>query len=325
MQKRISVIMPVYNGEKYLREAVDSILAQTFTDFEFIIVDDGSTDATAQILDSYTDPRIIRINNRQNVGLSTSLNNGIALAKGEYIARMDADDISLPERFEKQVAFLNCHLSIGVVGSAIQKINDLGEIIGIASLPTDPELMEWVLLFGSPFVHPSVMMRTDVVINLGGYSTKYNAAQDYEFWGRFSKHTKLANLSECLLFYRIHTESISINSRTNQDNLSRNIQRLLLAEYIRTEDAEFLVDVLRSGRFTISQAMRSAKLINTLFLKFNKNHHLSLSSKWNLRYTVGHKIYKIINPFKYSPSATKWLLRATILAPSIIKDHIRHR
>lgn len=316
----VSVIMPVYNGEKYLREAVDSILAQTFIDFEFIIIDDGSTDATAKILDSYADPRIIRINNRQNVGISTSSNDGIALAKGEYIARMDADDISLADRFEKQVAFLDHHLQIGVVGSSIKTINKQGQIIGSGSLPTDPELMEWVLLFGSPMAHPSVMMRTDLVKKIGGYSKEYPSAHDYDLFGRLSKHTKLANLSECLLLYRIHAESISNKGRTSQDKESREIQRLLLEEYICAEDAEFLVDVLRSGRFTKSQAIRSAKIINTLFLRFNKRHQLSIASKWSLRYTVGHKIYKIISPFKYSPSVWNWILRALILAPSIIAN-----
>lgn len=318
---KISVIMPVYNGEKYLREAVDSILAQTFTDFEFIIIDDGSTDSTPRILDSYTDPRIIRINNIQNVGMSSSLNIGITHAKSEYIARMDADDISLPDRFEKQVAFLDHNLQIGVAGSSIKIIDEEGQITGSSSFQTDPELMEWVLLFGSPLAHPSVMMRTEVVLKLGGYSTKYLTSADYEFWGRLSKHTKIGILPECLLFYRIQPESLSIKRHTDQDNMSREIQKLLLAEYICMEDAEFLVDVLRSKEYTISQAKRSAMLINTLYLKFARSHQLSRSSKWNLRYTVGHKIFRIIDPFKYSPSTWNWILRAFILSPSIIIDH----
>jgi glycosyltransferase involved in cell wall biosynthesis len=325
MIKKISVIMPVKDGEKYLSEAVDSILAQTNTNYEFIIIDDGSTDATPSILNGYIDPRIVRIKNKQNVGIPTSLNEGIALAKGEYIARMDADDISLPERFEKQAAYLDHHLQIGVVGSSIKTINEQGHIIGSSSFSNDPELMEWVLLFGSPMAHPSVMMRTALVKKAGGYSTKYILSADYDFWGRLSKHTKLANLSETLLYYRVHAESISIKNRTEQNNISREIQRLLLEEYVCAEDAEFLMDALRSDGYAVSRAIQFARLMNVLYLKFTENHHLSLTSKWNLRYNVGHKIYKIVGPFKSSPSAWNWILKALILSPSIIMDHVKQR
>jgi len=124
----VTVLMSVYNGEKYLREAIDSILNQTFTDFEFLIVNDGSTDRTAEILRSYDDPRIIIINNEKNIGLTKSLNIGLRMAKGEYIARMDADDVSMPERLQKQIELLNQKKNTGLVGTYYTIINEKGKV-----------------------------------------------------------------------------------------------------------------------------------------------------------------------------------------------------
>jgi len=315
----VSVIMPVYNAAHYLPEAIESILNQTFSDFEFVIINDGSADESAEILDHYRQ-RDTRINiyQQENKGVTASLNRGLSLARGKHIARQDADDVSLPERFEKQVDYLKHNLQIGVVGCAINLINGQGRIIGSNSFQTNPDLLEWVLLFGSPLAHPSVMMRTEIVNKIGGYSMKYATAQDYDLWGRLSKHTKFANLSEHLVCYRVHADAISIKSKTKQDDASRLIQKSLLAEYISMEDSEFLVNVLHSGKYTEPQAIHTAELIYTLYSKFERNHHLSWTSKRILRYSVGHKIHKTIKPTEYSLSALIWFIKAFILAPSII-------
>jgi glycosyltransferase involved in cell wall biosynthesis len=143
---RISVVMSVYNGEKYLRQAIESILQQTYTDFEFIIIDDGSTDSSREIIQSYDDKRIRLVINEQNIGLTKSLNKGIRLAKGEFIARMDADDISLPQRFEKQVAYLDSHPEVGVLGTYANIIDHRGKIINNIIFPTEHETILWTML-----------------------------------------------------------------------------------------------------------------------------------------------------------------------------------
>ena len=200
---RVSVVMPVYNGEKYLREAIESILNQTFTDFEFIIIDDGSTDSTGEILSSYDDKRIQLVKIPDNLGISRSLNVGIELSKGEYLARMDADDISLSNRFARQVAFLEQHEDIGVLGSAYQRMNAAGEAAPqVSQRNTEWQLVHWFLHFDSPIAHPTAMIRTDLLKRVNGYNPELRYAQDYDLWCRLSAITHLANLSESFLFYR---------------------------------------------------------------------------------------------------------------------------
>ena len=152
----ISVIMPVYNGEKYLCEAIDSILNQTYTDFEFIILNDGSTDKTEEIILSYDDPRIVYVKNETNLQIVKTLNKGIALAKGKYIARMDADDISLPERFEKQLKFMEQYPSIDVCGTWMRIIDKPKQVW---TYPEKHEEIKAQLLFNTPLSHPTLIIK----------------------------------------------------------------------------------------------------------------------------------------------------------------------
>ena len=165
---KVSVLMSVYNGERYLSESVESILDQTYSDFEFIIVDDASEDGTWQMLTTYVgrDSRIVLIRNKENIGLTRSLNKGLALARGKYIARQDADDVSVPERLAKQVAFLERHPSVVLLGTAIEWIRDSGDLIGkIGQHPcTDAGIRQKMLLQYS-FWHSSVMVRLTVLLS----------------------------------------------------------------------------------------------------------------------------------------------------------------
>jgi len=205
---KVSVLMCVHNGERYLREAVESILSQTFTDFEFIIIDDGSTDTSSLILDAFEDPRIVRSSNEGNLGLTRSLNKGLAVARGEHIARMDADDVSLPERLARQVDFLDAHPEVGVLGSQMQVINEAGRVVGAYEVPCRHSMIVWALLFARSFAHPSVMMRRSVLDWCGGYDPSFSCAQDVELWTRLAGHTQFANLSEPLVRYRTHAGAI---------------------------------------------------------------------------------------------------------------------
>ncbi len=215
---KISVIMAVYNGEKYLKEAVESILNQTFRDFEFLIVDDGSTDETLKILEEYgeRDERIRVIRNSENIGLTKSLNKAIKLAKGKYIARMDADDVSLPERLEKQLAFMEKNPEVGLLGTACYEINSKGEIVGDKFHPSSDKELKKTLIKRNPFSHPSVMLRREVFDRVGLYQESIPLAQDHELWFRVVRDYKAANLLFPLVMRRYSPNAISVARENEQ-------------------------------------------------------------------------------------------------------------
>ncbi len=230
MSPRVSVVMAVYNGERYLREAVESILGQTFTDFEFIIIDDGSQDHSLSILQdlSQKDRRIRIIENRENLGLSASLNKGIRAARGEYIARMDADDISNPERFEKQVAFMDAHPEVGVCGTWVEYIGDINDVL---KLPLTHDAIHARLLFENALAHPSVTMRASLIRreNLY-YDEDIRYAQDYELWSRAVTRTKLANVGRILVQHRTHSQRVGAKYGRKQQEVHDRVHRRLLED-----------------------------------------------------------------------------------------------
>jgi GT2 family glycosyltransferase len=214
---KVTVLMSVYNGEKYLREAVESILNQTFTDFEFLIINDGSTDKSIEILQSYNDPRIKIISNEKNLGLTKSLNKGLNVARGQYIARMDADDISDPYRLEKQVSFLDMHPEIGLLGTQCQTVYSNCLDFELMQKPTNDLQIRWEILFECPFAHPTIMMRKNVLLtNNLKYDETFHVAEDYELWTRLLKYTYGMNLNEPLMLYRVHSTNVSIEHKDKQ-------------------------------------------------------------------------------------------------------------
>jgi glycosyltransferase involved in cell wall biosynthesis len=214
---KVTVLMSVYNGEKYLREAVDSILNQTFKDFEFIIINDGSTDKTLKILNSYNDPRIKIISNKKNIGLTRSLNKGLSIAKGEYIARQDANDISMPERLEKQVDFLERNKAVGLIGTYSCIINEKGRILYKRKSPLGNEDISKKLIRGNVFAHGSVMFRKFLLEKVGAYREEFKTSQDYDLWLRFIEITKAFRTSEFLYKWRLLPDSISATKRMQQE------------------------------------------------------------------------------------------------------------
>ncbi len=218
----ITVLMSVHNGGKYLRESVDSILAQTFSGFLFLIIDDASTDGTPDILAEYAaaDQRVRVITNAANIGLTASLNKGIALIESPYIARMDADDVSLPERFARQIEFMEAHPEVAACGTYSLIVDAEGVEVGDYSPPhTCQEINAYLHKFGSPIVHSSVMIRTGPLKNIGGYREAFLTAQDYDLWLRLSHSNRLANLPEPLILYREHGKSVT-NMRMAQQAVS---------------------------------------------------------------------------------------------------------
>jgi glycosyltransferase involved in cell wall biosynthesis len=206
----VSVVMSVYNGERYLRQSMESILAQVYKNFEFIIIDDGSTDNTLSILRSYSDPRI-RIYCQENMGLTKALNKAIRLSKGRYIARIDADEIALPERLKKQEDFLSLNPETGIVGSFSVDTDEVTRVTRNVTLPVVDEEIRKELPKKNVFVHGAVMFRKDIFAAAGAYDEVFKYVQDYELWGRIAKFCKLHNLPEVLLIRKITKNSISSN------------------------------------------------------------------------------------------------------------------
>lgn len=220
----ISAILPVYNGQAYVREAVESILAQTFTDFELIIINDGSTDGSGAILRELAarDQRIVLVE-RANGGLVSALNEGIERARAELIARMDADDVAMPERFALQHARMEAEPELGVpqlglLGSFIRIMDKTGRIIRQGDYPISPAEAAHFLEHGCPVAHPTVMMRREAVVQAGGYRNLFSHCEDYDLWLRISElGYGIANLPQPLLNYRMHGANVSAVHREAQE------------------------------------------------------------------------------------------------------------
>ena len=213
----ISVILIVFNGERYLAQSVNSILGQSFKNFEFIIINDGSTDGTGHILAKYrTEDRVRIVENASNIGLTRSLNKAISIAEGRYIARMDADDISFTDRLEQQVDFMESHPDMGVVGSCYYEIDETGKKVGEVILPADDLEIRKALFKFNPFNHGTVMIRVEALKELGSYDEKLLHAQDYELWFRILSRYRGCNLSEKLLLRRNPKDSITVSMKREQ-------------------------------------------------------------------------------------------------------------
>lgn len=241
----VSVVMPVYNAEKYVTEAIESILNQTFNDFEFIIIDDGSSDRSVEIIKGYEDPRIRFIRHEENVNLVGTLNEGIGLSNGKYIARMDADDISDPQRLRKQVDFLENHPEVGATGTWANAINH-PEWSHLHYFITDEEI-RIRMVEQIPFAHPTVMMRKDV---LEAHNLKYDQEflEDYRLWFELSKVTLLANVPEYLLNYRFHEKQFSKRFQKFHRENSLGLQKEILGQWagrlLSDIEASILINIL---------------------------------------------------------------------------------
>ena len=206
---KVSVVMPAYNAEKYIGESIKSILNQTFIDFEFIIINDGSRDRTKEIILSYSNDRIVYLENEINSGIVVTLNKGLEYATGEYIARMDADDIAVAERLEKQIEFMEENKDVGVLGTGICIFGeDVQEQARVFT--TNPEQLKAELIFNSCIAHPTVMMRSNILKNNGlSYDLEYAGAEDYNLWWKIAKVSRIATIPDLLVKYRIHSSQIT--------------------------------------------------------------------------------------------------------------------
>lgn len=217
---RISVILPVFNAESHLVESIKSVLNQSYNDFELIIINDGSSDGSQKIIEKFAkdDSRIKQVNHKKNLGLIDSLNEGLARAKGEFIARQDADDISASNRFLEQVKYLEAHVDIGVLGSNYIVMDDGGRDRWTTNVFTHPDDIKLGLVFSNQMGHGSVMIRKTSLGN-ARFDKKYKSAEDYDLWARLSKTTRIANLKEPLYSWRSHKNSITSKDNIEMDDM----------------------------------------------------------------------------------------------------------
>ena len=279
--------MPVYNSQKYLRKSIESILTQTIGDYEFIIVNDGSTDNSGQIIKNYQekDDRIILLT-QDNQGVTKSLNKGIKNSRGKYIARMDADDICAPKRFELQLEYLEKYPNTDIVGCMVSLISEKGKIIrSLDDLPLEDYQIKWHLIFGSPLIHPALMIRRRIFDDIGYYDDSLNVAQDIEFWRRLSHQIKFYNIPERLFDLRIHKESTSSLFPNEQEN----IRNKSLVQYINTvtgmnytiPDIHLLIKLMKNGINNFSQFHFLTNILNHIRIAFINN---KCQSKFERKY-----------------------------------------
>ena len=222
--------MAVHNGLPYVRRAMDSILEQTLRDIEFVIVDDASADATPEVLASYSDPRIVMVKNETNMGLTRSLNRGIAASRAPLIARQDADDFSFPDRLSRQVHYLESHSNIGLVGSGALWIDANDSVIQEWRPMCDPVEIQRVLLESIPFLHGTFMFRRDCVNDIGGgYNEAMPVAQDCDLLLRISERWDVANVPDMLYAHRRHAGSITTKRASDQESYLRSAQRAAIS------------------------------------------------------------------------------------------------
>jgi glycosyltransferase involved in cell wall biosynthesis len=229
----ISVVMPAFNMEAYIEDAIRSILEQTFRDFEFIIIDDGSMDGTGEIIKRYaaTDARVIIVNNQGNLGLPRTMNSSIELARGKYICRMDADDFSYPDRLEKQLAFMEDHPDVVISGGTMEVCNREMKFLckRIYNL-TDAEIRRKLFRY-SPFSHPSVIFRTEEARNIGGYFEEIFPAEDYDFYFRLGMVGSFANLPDTIIKMRVNPSGISYSNIRKSEILALYVRLKAVFEY----------------------------------------------------------------------------------------------
>ncbi len=206
---KISVILPIFNGEKHIEKTLKTILNQTYKNFELMIINDGSTDKTPEILSRIKDKRVKVINNKKNLGVTKSLNLGIKKARCKYIARCDSDDLNYPKRFEKQINFLEENPEYVLIGSNAKWINEKGKTLkGFKVKIEDRDIRRWMYI-RNQFHHPSVMYKKSIFEKVGGYNEKFNGVEDYELWFRMMKFGKVYNLKENLIERRINEEGVT--------------------------------------------------------------------------------------------------------------------
>lgn len=323
----ISVVMPVYNRKDYLPEAIESVLNQTYSDFELIIIDDGSTDRSPDIIEQYAknDPRIIVVVNPKNCGNYYSRNKGMALAKGQFIAVMDSDDVSLPERFEKQLAYFNTHPEVDILGTQGLDVDESLNPIQTSNYPLDPAQVRWQLMFGHSLCHPSIMMRRRVLDEFGFRYHDQLVSQDYELFMRASTNLKIANLPEVLIYVRKHQQNISTQKRQfGQDQLFQ----IVRSNFMRILDKS-LPDEVISGLLIArhQKKQREIKTVRTAWqvsavlvrlMRHAMGWELTDEDRFYIRQNTASRLRRIWQEQHFHPFLLPFVLYSIVLDPGVL-------
>lgn len=321
---KVTVLLPVYNGGDYLKRAIASILGQSYKDFELLIINDASADLSEEAILSFVDPRLRYVKNESNLNLLASLNKGLGLARGEFVARMDQDDISLPLRLEKQVAFLDNNPSVGVVGTAFQLIGQNGEKGQTVFPPTDHFALRWILCFANPLAHPSVMFRKDIITKVGGYTSSdlvsrgTYPSEDYDLWRRTAKATRLANLPAMLVYLRKHqTNYTSLHFRQHLEDAC-NISRIAIVDILREEVPISTVEAMWYKNYRqVDEVLGVFELIKKLCISYCKDSSLTLEQKLWLQSDAARRIIDLLQ-FSAAKKARQFIFKeAFSLAPLV--------
>lgn len=285
----VSVVMSVYNTEAYLKESIDSILNQTYKNFEFIIINDGSTDKSLAIIQSYNDRRIVVLN-QKNTGLAKALNNGIAIASGKYIARMDADDIAMPNRLDLQVAFLESNADYVIVGSNAAFIDVNGEYLYTSKFPITNEQMALTLPL-SPFFHSSTMFQKKGFEECNGYNEEIkHYFEDRILWNKMAKLGKLYNIDIALIKYRIVPTGISNRSKKMGAIFNEICNKIISTDKVDDKDVIILESI--TERLPVNQKLANYYLrLGKIYLEYNFNRRKAFKNLfYSLRYDLFNKI-----------------------------------
>ncbi|MBF0267948.1 MAG: glycosyltransferase [Alphaproteobacteria bacterium] len=252
---KVSIVMAVRDGASYLQSTLESLRAQTLPDYELIAVDDGSQDATPAILDGWPDRRMIRIRNPSPLGLAASLNRGLEIARADYVARQDADDLARPDRLAEQVSFLDAHSSVVLLGSSYHLIDEAGRNIGIQRQPCDDDAIRWQMLFHNAFCHSSVMARRSCIEKSGFYDPSLTFAQDYDLWSRCLKFGQGANLDAPLISLRQHMSSMSAVAKQEQQRTAGKIALSNMKDALGCEPDDTSAALLRSWYYGLPEQL----------------------------------------------------------------------
>jgi len=302
---QVNIILPAYNAEKFIGAALDSLLNQTFEDFEIFVINDASLDNTAAICQAYadSDPRIRLIHNPGNKGVTKTLNRGLELATAPLVARMDADDIAMPNRLERQVAYMSENPDVGVVSSWIRPTTSEGKIYThFGNTPSDDDYLDWAFLFKNPIAHPAVMFRTELVRSVGGYGQEETLVEDYELWSKLHQKTKIHIIPEQLLIYHIHAQSVSNRNTIRQSLAATRVAKFNIENFLGQPVDFNATAVIHYAGLSFQTAYKQAdilaaiNLLEALYSKFTMERSLKPET---LAYVHGD-LHELLQPILLS-------------------------
>lgn len=324
-QPLVSVIMPVFNAESYLSEAVESILSQTFLDLELITIDDCSTDGSLAVLKSFAerDTRVRLLENERNLGVTPTLNRGLKEAQGELIARMDADDISLPERLEKQIAFPQANPQIGLISGDAVAIDAEGAAVDEDfSLTVEPGYIKWLLHFTCPITHPAVMGRKALFEQAGGYDPEILYAEDYDLWQRMSQFAQLSNLPDVLIKKRAHAQTIGVTRRETMMHSHKLVQQRAFSRLLKRQVSLDEISALRARSQTIPPRQTLAMLREARQVFFSQNT-LTAQEKRLVGRDYAFRVYRVANENRNNPACWLPLIASFFANPGLLRRVFR--